>query len=123
MFILKGVEETAQQTITLVKGISKLMLEYKIQVRNILKKAYSHELLNNLFSHPYTKIEFVMADVGVTRITAASYLNKLVSKGLLSKIKQGRYNYYLNMPLITLLMNNNEDLRSKHIEQIESVNE
>lgn len=123
LFILKGIEETAVQTIGLVKGISKLMLEYKVRVRNLLKKAYSHELLNNLFSHPYTKIEFVMSDVNVTRLTATSYLNKLVEEGLLGKVKSGRYNYYLNMPLISLLMNNSVDARGKDVEQIESVNE
>jgi Uncharacterized conserved protein len=123
LFILKGVEEIAGQTIQLVKEISKLMQEYKIKVRNLLKKSYSHELLNNLFSHPYTKIEFVMADVGVTRITATSYLDKLVQANLLMKVKSGRYNYYLNMPLINLLMNDSEGFMGKNIEQVESVNE
>ena len=123
LFILKGVEETVEQTIQLVKGISKLMQNYKFKVRELLKKSYSHELLNNLFSHPYTKIEFVMADVGVTRLTATSYLDKLVQAKLLEKLKSGRYNYYLNIPLINLLMNNSADLRHKDVEQIESVNE
>lgn len=95
LFVLKGVEETSIQTIYLVKEISRLMLDYKFKIRNILKKAYSHELLNNLFSHPYTKIEFIMADVGVSRITATSYLEKLVDSNLLAKVKSGRFNYYL----------------------------
>ena len=123
LFILKGIEETAEQTIGLVKAISKLMLEYKFKIRDTLKKAYSHELLNNLFSHPYTKIEFVMADVDVSRLTATLYLNKLIERGLLYKVKSGRYNYYLNMSLIQLLMNNSNDLRNMSVEQIESVNE
>lgn len=123
LFILKGIEETAGQTISLVKGISKLMLEYKYKMRDVLKKAYSHELLNNLFSHPYTKIEFVVADVGVTRLTATSYLNKLIEHKLLYKIKSGRYNYYLNMPLINLLMNDSKELIEANVEQIESINE
>ena len=121
LFILKGIEETAGQTITLVKEISKLMLEYKVRVRNILQKAYSHELLNNLFSHPYTKIEYVMEDTGVIRLTATKYLNKLVDAGLLYKVKHGKYNYYLNMPLIGLLSNSNT-LSLRQTEQIESVN-
>ena len=121
LFILKGVEETAQQTIELVKGISKLMQEYKFKVRELLKKSYSHELLNNLFSHPYTKIEFVVADVGVSRITAASYLDQLVNNNLLVKLKSGRYNYYLNNALINLLMNKSDGLRPENIEQIESI--
>lgn len=123
LFILKGVEETAQQTIVLVKGISKLMLEYKMKIRVLLKKAYSHELLNNLFSHPYTKIEFVMEDVKVTRLTATKYLNKLVEHNLIYKHKSGRYNYYLNMPLIDLLRNNSENFSKLNVEQIESINE
>lgn len=106
-----------------LRGISKLMQDYKFKARELLKKSYSHELLNNLFSHPYTKIEFVMADVGVTRLTATSYLDKLVQAKLLEKLKSGRYNYYLNIPLINLLMNNSADLRHKDVEQIESVNE
>lgn len=121
IFILKGIEETATQTIALVKGISKLMQDYKMKVRDILQKAYSHELLNNLFSHPYTKIEYVMEDTRVTRLTATKYLNKLVDAGLLYKVKQGKYNYYLNMPLIELLSNKNAMLQMQ-TEQIESVN-
>ena len=123
LYILKGIEEIAGQTIQLVKEISKLMLNYKAEIKKILKKSYSHELINNLFSHPYTKVEFVMKDVGVTRITATLYLNKLVKAGLLTKEKSGRTNYYFNPPLIELFMNNSTDLRSLNTEQIESVNE
>lgn len=50
-------------------------------------------------------------------------INVLYLVILLAKVKSGRYNYYLNMPLISLLMNNSVDARSKDIEQIESVNE
>jgi Fic family protein len=121
LFILRGIEETAGQTITLVKEISKLMLNYKVRVRDLLKKAYSHELLNNLFSHPYTKIEYVMEETGVISLTATKYLNKLVDAGLLYKVRHGKYNYYLNMPLIGLLSNSNT-LSLKQTEQIESVN-
>ena len=36
---------------------------------------YKHELLNNLFFHPYTKIEFVERDMMVLRKTARDELN------------------------------------------------
>ncbi len=124
LFILKGVEETAEQTIYLVKEISKLMQEYKFKIRTIPKKVYSHELLNNLFSHPYTKIEFVMSEVQVSRPTATLYLEKLVENKLLEKFKSGRSNYYLNIPLIKLLMNSGSSIsNSILIEQIESISE
>jgi Fic family protein len=59
--------------------------------------------LNNLFKHPYTKIEFVVNDLKVSRITAANYLNKLAEDGLLKKDKIGTGNYYINEPLFKLL--------------------
>ena len=52
------------------------MLDYKNRLRDNYK-FYSQDLLNNLFKHPYTKIEFVVNDLGVSRLTAANYLNKL----------------------------------------------
>ncbi|MDU1905049.1 MAG: Fic family protein [Dysgonomonas sp.] len=122
LYVLKGIEQTATQTIELVKGISLLMMQYKQDMRPLLGKAYNHELLNNLFNHPYTKIEFVVRDLNVTRITATGYLNKLVKAKLLTKVKLGKYNYYLNMPLIDLLINVSEEMPSQQIEQIESVN-
>ena len=59
--------------------------------------------MNNLFKHPYTKIEFVVNDLNVSRITAANYLNKLADDGLLKKAKLGTGNYYINEPLFNLL--------------------
>lgn len=57
---------------------------------------YSHELLNNLFRHPYTKIDYLVRDLGVTRKTASKYLDDLVEIGLVSKHKIGKENFYLN---------------------------
>lgn len=109
LFILKGVEETSIQTIELIKDIKKLMQEYKRKIRNELPKIYSQELLNNLFKHPYTKIDFVMEDVGIQRITASRYLDSLVSLNLLDKYKIGRSNYYLNTALYELFLNANSN--------------
>jgi len=47
--------------------------KFKIILRDNYK-FYSQDLLNNLFKHPYTKIEFLERDLGVSRITAAKYL-------------------------------------------------
>jgi len=72
-----------------------LMQEYKTRIRDHYK-FYSQDLLNNLFRHPYTKIEFIVKDLGVSRITAAHYLNTLAKDGLLKKEKLGVGNYYIN---------------------------
>ena len=75
------------------------------RLRTKLPRIYSQELLNNLFRHPYTKIEFVVNDLRVTRLTAARYLNELVRIGLLSKHRLGREIFYLNDGLFELLSN------------------
>ena len=102
IFILEGIEQTAKDTIVLIEEIKNLMQRYKHGIRNDLPKLYSQDLLNNLFRHPYTKIEFVMNDLQVSRLTAVKYLEQLVSKNYLIKEKIGRSNYYINEPLFSL---------------------
>lgn len=120
VFILKGIEETASDTIELVKGISQLMAEYKMILRPLFDKAYKHELINNLFFHPYTKIEYMQHDMMVQRKTASKYLDKIVEAGLLQKLKIGRENYYINIRLRNLFLNYN-DLTDHSGEIVESV--
>jgi len=105
LFILEGVEQTSQQTIVLIENIKTMMLAFKQKMRSELPKIYSQDLLNNLFRHPYTKIEFVVSDLGVSRITATRYLDELIRIELLVKRKIGRDNYYINTPLYDLLSN------------------
>lgn len=102
LFMIDGVENTARETISLIGQIKLLMAEQKTHLRDNYK-FYSQELLNNLFEHPYTKIEFIVRDLGVSRITAANYLNKLAEDGVLRKEKLGTGNYYVNEKLFALL--------------------
>jgi len=104
LFMIKGVEETSRETIDLIIKIRELMLDYKHRLR-VNYKFYSQDLLNNLFKHPYTKIEFVVNDLGVSRLTAANYLNKLAEDKMLRKEKLGTGNYYINENLFDLLTN------------------
>lgn len=103
LFMLDGIEKTATESVILITAISDLMHEYKSKIRTNHPKLYSQDLLNNLFKYPYTKIEFLQADLNISRSTAIRYLDTLVQTGLLMKQKIGRDNYYLNKPLFTLL--------------------
>lgn len=123
LFMLKGIEETAIETTRLVKGISKLMVEFKTVLRPKFGKQYRHELLNNLFFHPYTKVEFLEKEMMVSRITANRYLNALVETGLIERIKIGRSYYYMNLPLINLFMSVSDSNYFGSIAPIESVSE
>lgn len=102
LFMIRGIETTARETIDLILQIRELMMHYKNTLRRNYK-FYSQDLLNNLFKYPYTKIEFIQRDLNVSRITAANYLNQLAGDNLLTKKKLGTGNYYINGPLFELL--------------------
>ncbi len=102
LFMLKGIEETASETISLVNGIDALMTKFKGVLRPLLGKQYRHELLNNLFFYPYTKIEFLERDLMRERRTVTKYLNIIVDAGLLRKERIWHTNYYVNSELLSL---------------------
>jgi Fic family protein len=106
IYMLDGVEQTANESIILIGQIKKLMQQYKQSIRTTLPKMYSQDLLNNLFKYPYTKIEYLENDLGISRSTAIRYLKELEKMELLAKQKIGRDNFYINVPLFDLLAAN-----------------
>ncbi|UXY53120.1 Fic family protein [Pseudomonas tohonis] len=108
LFMLAAVEETARQAIGTIEAIKAALLDYKHRIR-AQHRFYSQDLINNLFTHPYTKIEFVMRDLGVSRLTATRYLQELTDSGFLEKRRIGRSNYYSNLALNAVLTG--DDLR------------
>ena len=102
LYMLTGVEATAADSITAITAIRDTLLDAKHRIRARFK-FYSHDLINNLFSHPYTKIEFVMRDLDVSRLTATKYLDALVQGRFLEKKKVGRTLYFINPPLNAIL--------------------
>lgn len=103
LYILKGVEKTSKNTIELIKLIQNEMNIYKEEFMTKLPKIYSDELLDSLFYEVYTRINYIEDKCGVTRQTAANYLNQLVDVGLLEYEKIGRESIYKNKRLIDLL--------------------
>lgn len=102
-YMLDMVEKTALQTIQTIGAIKNALQDYKHRIR-AKHKFYSQDLINNLFTHPYTRIEFVEKDLEVSRVTATRYLDKLAEDGFLAKQKRGRGNYYINIALTAILM-------------------
>ena len=121
LYMLRGVEQTAEETITLVKNIGNLLTKYKNIIRPAFGRKYSHELLNGLFYHPYTKIGHLESNMQVSRQTAAKYLDKLASLGLLQKERMGKENYYINTQLMELFLTFSEQQEADHADGVESV--
>jgi len=103
LYMLEGIEQTAALAIETIQAIKVALQDYKHRIRADYK-FYSQDLINNLFTHPYTKIEFVQRDLQVSRITATKYLEALTEGGFLKKQKMGRGNYYINIALNSILV-------------------
>ena len=103
MYMLTAVEETARDGIAAVAAIKQALLDVKHRVRAEFPRFYSQDLVNNLFSHPYTKIQFVEHDLGVSRLTATKYLDALAAAGILRKMRVGRSNFYVDVALYAVL--------------------
>ncbi len=103
-YLLSAVEESATSAIATIHQIKAALQDAKQQIRAGYR-FYSQDLINNLFTHPYTKIEFLMQDLGVSRLTATRYLDALSEGGFLVKLKAGRSNFYINQRLVEIIVN------------------
>lgn len=103
LYLLAAVEQTAVHTIATIHAIKAALFDYKHRIRAGFK-FYSQDLINHLFTHPYTKIDFVQRDLAVSRLTATKYLDALAGEGFLQKQKSGRSNYYINVALNDILL-------------------
>ena len=103
LYMLDGVEQTSLDTISLVNDISTLMNQTKHEIKEKLPKIHSKDLIEILFYHPYTKIDFLVDGLGLHRETASKYLKEIESIGILKSIKIGRGKYFINVKLFDRL--------------------
>ena len=103
IYILKGIEETSQKTILLIKQLQLMIEAYQEEFKTLLPKIYSDELLDSIFYEVYTRIPYIEKRCNITRQTAATHLNSLVNVGMLEYEKIGRESIYKNTILIDLL--------------------
>lgn len=102
-FILEAVDETAQQTLEMLHKVHEAFKECAEIARNKMKKGYSKELIEIVFSQPYTRIAQVERAGIAKRNTASIYLRDLEQIGILKAIKVGKEKLYLNENLLRAL--------------------
>ena len=103
LFILKGIELTANETIAQVNTISKLFDQTKEIVQKKTPKIYSKELIELLFEQPYCKSEYVENRLAISRITASKYLKELERVQILKSKKVWKETLYINTSLFEFL--------------------
>ena len=108
LFMLKAVEVTSRETLSIIRSIVELMNTTTEQAREGLPNtSYSKELIELLFVQPYTKIEYIVAAGIAERRTASKYLKQLAELGILESYKVGKEILYINKGLFELLRNEN----------------
>jgi len=103
LFILDGIEQTSEETLKLVKKINAEVAETAEDIKRVLPKIYSKELVELLFFEFYTKIKFIEEGLNISRRTASDYLIALEKEGFLSSEKIGREKVYLNKRLFEIV--------------------
>ncbi len=104
LFMLRAVESTAQQTFDQVNRIRDLMEQVRERVQREAPGVYSKDLIEVIFRHPYTKIQFVVEAGIAKRQTASGYLQALARLGVLRESRHGREKYYINDALFAQLV-------------------
>jgi len=105
VYILTGIEETADDTMALVKKINTEVDAMTAEIKEKLPKIYSKELIDLLFYEFYTKTQYIADGLGVSRRTAVNYLSALEAEGFLESRKLGKERIYQNKRLFDLVKN------------------
>ena len=109
LYMLEGVESTAQWTTQKIISIRDLADHTAEYVREQLPKIYSRELIDTIFEQPYCRINnLVEADIA-KRQTASEYLKKLENIGVLAEQRVGRERPYIHPKLIELITQDKND--------------
>ena len=104
LYMLAGVQETAQWTSLKIAAINDLILHTVGYVRDRLPKIYSRELVDILFVQPYCRIPNLV-DAGIAkRQTASVYLKELAEINVLRESQVGREKLFVHPKFLELLV-------------------
>lgn len=103
LYMLRAIEKTALMTRAMLRAVRTALDEAAELARTEMKKGYSRELLELVFSQPYSRIGMVEASKIARRNTASEYLRELERIGILRGMKVGRERLYFNPRLMDAL--------------------
>jgi Fic family protein len=103
LFMMGVFEVTANKS---VEQIKQLMIAQE-QLSNLQSRVFplgvGDELSTLLFAKPYARISHLVDELGLSRPTAAKYLEELEELGFLQSVIRGRDKYFVNKKMIEIL--------------------
>jgi Fic family protein len=103
LYMLEAVRETSNWTLSKIEAIRNLADTTAERVRDNLPKIYSRELIDEVFTQPYCRIDNLVQQGIAKRQTASRYLKLLVEIRVLEERKIGREKLFVNLDLLSLL--------------------
>lgn len=103
LFMLRGLQETAMNTLRKVDEIQQLQSRVRTEIRDLTTAGSNSDLLDVLFENPYCRIATVVERCRVSRPTATSWLNSLVNGRVLVDMKLGRDRLFINARFFDVL--------------------
>src|SRR5581483_10588130 len=102
-FMLDAFVEQSLKTKETLFSIMGLHEELKSTIREKFKVIYSADLVDHLFTQPITTPVRMSEALGIHYTTASKYLHELAGGEILKDKKVGKYHFFANSRLISLL--------------------
>ncbi len=103
VYMLEAIEVTAQKTLLMLERVHSAIEAAAVVARADMSKGYSRELIDVVFSQPFTRISHVEQAGIANRNTASTYLRELERLSILRGMKVGRERLFLNVTLMDVL--------------------
>ncbi len=103
LYFLEAVRSTSKWTTAKILAIQKLMEESCVFIKLKAPSIYSKELVELLFTQPYTRISTLVTAGLAGRDTASKYLKTLCEIGFLEEILRGKDKLFINHQFLSLL--------------------
>jgi Fic family protein len=105
LYMLDMIEETATKGLERLHKIIDIMDKTAEEIKKVLPKIYSKDLIEVLFRLPYTKRQHLIDEEIGNLKTVGNYLIALEEQGFLKSQKVGKEKLYLNQRLLNILEN------------------
>ena len=103
-YMLDAVEQTARTTVTKITSIRDTQRQIAEAAREVSSGGRNADFLAVLFEQPYCRIRNVVERCGVSRPTAASWLDQLVTADILRSYRVGRDRLFSNHRFLEVLV-------------------
>lgn len=103
LFLLSTFERAAIQSVSQCEQLVKAQQVLAETRSKVFSQGVGADLARLLYLQPYARISHLVETLGISRPTAAKYLEELESLGILKSVIRGRDKYFVNKQMLAIL--------------------